>query len=86
MAKYQVDRDSEYMRENWGTTKLVTDYGAMTPTTKEKKNDPPNDRMSRPCGGKGGFDDYVERWHWISDRGGINITINRLFYADQQAL
>jgi hypothetical protein len=31
---------------------------------KEKKiNNPPNDRFSRPCGGKGGFDDYVERWH-----------------------
>lgn len=21
------------------------------------------DRYSRPCGGKGGFDDFVERWH-----------------------
>ena len=60
MAKYQVDRDISYMRENWGTTKLITDYGAMTPTVKQKKNDPPEDRMSRPCGGKDGFDDYVE--------------------------
>ena len=62
MAKYQVDRDSEYMRENWGTTKLITDYGAMTPTVKSKVNDPPVNRMSRPCGGAGGFDDYVEWW------------------------
>lgn len=23
----------------------------------------PNDRLSRPCGGAGGFDDFVERWH-----------------------
>ena len=23
----------------------------------------PEDRYSRPCGGKGGFDDFVERWH-----------------------
>jgi len=23
---------------------------------------PPEDRMSRPCGGVGGFDDFVERW------------------------
>jgi len=59
MAKYQVDRDIEYMKENWGTTRLVTDYG-VTPT---KKNTPPKDRYSRPCGGRGGFDDYVERWH-----------------------
>ena len=63
MAKYQVDRDISYMKEQWGTTKLVTDYGAMTPTKQNKVNEPPSDRMSRPCGGKGGFDDYVERWH-----------------------
>jgi len=34
----------------------------MTPTEKQKKNDPPVDRLSRPCGGKDGFDDYVEWW------------------------
>ena len=22
----------------------------------------PADRLSRPCGGQGGFDDFVERW------------------------
>ena len=29
----------------------------------EKKYEIPEDRLSRPCGGAGGFDDYVERWH-----------------------
>jgi len=62
MAKYQVDRDSSFMRENWGTTKLVTDYGAVTPTNTKKKNEPPTNRLSRQCGGAGGFDDYVEWW------------------------
>jgi len=62
MAKYQVDRDISYMRENWGTTKLVTDYGALTPTDTQNKNVPPANRLSRQCGGKGGFDDYVEWW------------------------
>lgn len=62
MAKYQVDRDSSFMKENWGTTKLITDYGALTPTNKKRANDPPEDRMTRPCGGVGGFDDYVEWW------------------------
>jgi hypothetical protein len=62
MAKYQVDRDISYMKEHWGTTKLITDYGAMTPTNDKRKNDPPSDRLSKPCGGKGGFDDYVEWW------------------------
>ena len=27
-----------------------------------KSYDVPKDRMSRPCGGAGGFDDFVERW------------------------
>jgi len=58
MTKYQVDRDKNYMKEMWGTTKLVTDYTKYT-----KPNYPPVDRYSKPCGGKGGFDDYVERWH-----------------------
>ena len=60
MAKYQVDRDSSYMKENWGTNRLITDYNALE---NKKTNEPPIDRYSRPCGGKGGFDDYVERWH-----------------------
>jgi hypothetical protein len=58
MTKYQVDRDKNYMKEMWGTTKLVTDYIKYV-----NPNDPPVDRYSKSCGGKGGFDDYVERWH-----------------------
>lgn len=61
MAKYQVDRDKKYMLENWGTDRLITDYGALNSI--KKANEPPTDRYSRPCGGKGGFDDFVERWH-----------------------
>lgn len=26
MAKYHVDRDTEYMYKMWGTTSLITDY------------------------------------------------------------
>jgi hypothetical protein len=62
MAKHQVDRDISYMKEKWGTTKLVTDYGPVTPTGDTSKNEPPQDRMTRQCGGRGGFDDYVEWW------------------------
>jgi len=61
MAKYQVDRDVKYMLQNWGTNRLITDYGALN--SDKKVNEPPTDRYSRPCGGKGGFDDFVERWH-----------------------
>jgi len=52
------DRNTQFMKENWGTTRLITDY-----IQQKRKNDPPNDRYSKPCGGKNGFDDYVERWH-----------------------
>lgn len=30
---------------------------------KEELYNIPDDRMSRPCGGANGFDDFVERWH-----------------------
>lgn len=56
------DRDVQYMREKWGTDRLVTDYVVekrVTPTIK-KKNDPPQNRLEKFCGGKDGFDDYVE--------------------------
>jgi hypothetical protein len=29
MGNSPVDRNREYMREMWGTTKLVSDYGSM---------------------------------------------------------
>lgn len=31
MSFYQVDRNKDYMREMWGTTKLVTDYKIKEP-------------------------------------------------------
>jgi hypothetical protein len=62
MANHQVDRDVRYMKQMWGTTQLITDYGAMTPTGRRKVNDPPENRLEKPCGGKNGFDDYVEWW------------------------
>jgi hypothetical protein len=49
------------MIENWGTNRLITDY--VPETEQKKRNDPPGDRLSRPCGGKDGFDDYVEWWN-----------------------
>jgi hypothetical protein len=34
MGQSPVDRDSNYMKEMWGTTKLASDYGSM-------QNNPP---------------------------------------------
>jgi hypothetical protein len=61
MAKYQVDRDTQYMQQNWGTSKLITDYGVLN-FKKSNKNNPPTNRLQKHCGGKEGFDDYVEWW------------------------
>jgi len=30
MSNFPVDRDQNYMREMWGTTKLITDYDATS--------------------------------------------------------
>ena len=54
------DRNVDFMMKNWGTNRLITDYGSLN---HQKPNDPPVNRLSRHCGGKNGFDDYVERWH-----------------------
>jgi len=57
------DRNENLMARDHGTVCLITDVRADRYLERCKKNSPPNNRYSRPCGGKGGFDDYVERWH-----------------------
>jgi len=59
MANSPVDKGKEFIES--GMT-LITEYASERYLNKKKKNDPPSDRLSKPCGGKGGFDDYVERW------------------------
>jgi hypothetical protein len=72
MAVSPVDRNEKYMKEMWGTTKLITDYNSLPKkqVLQEVMHDDlsdeykiPEDRLSRPCGGSHGFDDFVERWH-----------------------
>ena len=72
MSNLPVDRNKKYMREMWGTTKLVTDYDSLSPKQVlqevmhddlKKEYQIPENRLSRPCGGANGFDDFVERWH-----------------------
>lgn len=59
------DRVSSIMKQDFGTICLITDPQSdkYLKMIQKKTNEPPKDRYSRPCGGKGGFDDYVERWH-----------------------
>jgi len=56
------DRDVDFMIKEHGTSCLITDYGSEKHLKKQKYSIP-NDRYSKWCGGKDGFDDYVERWH-----------------------
>lgn len=53
-----VDKSKSFIES--GMT-LITEYSSEKYL--RKPNQPPTDRLSRPCGGKAGFDDYVERWH-----------------------
>jgi hypothetical protein len=53
-----VDKSKSFIES--GMT-LITEY--TSEKYLKKPNQPPINRLSRPCGGKGGFDDYVERWH-----------------------
>jgi len=63
MANHPIpDNVPSIMQQQFGTIVLITDPAADRLLAK-KKNNPPVDRYSRHCGGKGGFDDFVERWH-----------------------
>lgn len=56
------DRSESVMRDNFGTVCLITDVKADFYLNKAKKHkyDIPEDRLSRWCGGKDGFDDFAE--------------------------
>ena len=67
MRLFPVDKSNEFIEE--GRT-LITEtdsekhlkaYNKMK--RKEELYSLPEDRYERPCGGSGGFDDFVERWH-----------------------
>ena len=72
MGLFPVDKGDQFIEE--GRT-LITETDSdkyLNANRKQKKKDEiydlPEDRLSRPCGGAGGFDDFVERWHqWINN-------------------
>lgn len=62
MALSPVDKSEAFMKS--GMT-LISDPASekyLRKIRKQNKYPLPNDRLSRPCGGAGGFDDFVERF------------------------
>ena len=70
MGNSRVDKGQDFIDE--GRT-LITETDAdrylelarkqREAKKKEELYPLPEDRLERPCGGAGGFDDFVERWH-----------------------
>jgi hypothetical protein len=61
MANHPIpDNVTELMKNDFGTVYLITDPRSDKYLNKTTHN-PPSNRLSRWCGGKYGFDDYVER-------------------------
>ena len=61
MANSKVDRDEKQMFSEHGTKCLITDLAADKYLAQAKKHG--EERYSKWCGGKGGFDDFCERMH-----------------------
>ncbi len=61
MANSPVDRSEEFIKSGMS---LISDSSSDKYLKKihQSKYQIPEDRLSKPCGGAGGFDDYVERF------------------------
>ena len=64
MALKPVDRNEKIMEQEFGTRVLITDLAADKYLEKARKENPQQKKFSEFCGGKGGWSDYTERWHW----------------------
>jgi len=59
MALNPVDRSEEFVKSGMS---LISDLSSEK-YLKDRRYKIPSDRLSRPCGGAGGFDDFVERFN-----------------------
>ena len=63
MAIHPVDRNTELMQKEFGTTVLITDPAADRLLERAAKEKPNQKKFTEFCGGAGGWSDYTERWH-----------------------
>ena len=63
MATSPIDKIPEIMKEVTGATVLITDRAADRLLAKAAKERANQKKFTEFCGGKGGWNDYTERWH-----------------------
>lgn len=63
MAISPTDKGNEFIESGMTLITQISSEKYLQKQKKTKQYDIPKDRYSRPCGGAGGFDDFVERWH-----------------------
>ena len=57
-----MDKGEEFKKSGMTLITEVDSEYWLKKHAKSKYSTPPEDRLSRPCGGSNGFDDFVERW------------------------
>lgn len=62
MAKSPVDKSEEFVKSGMTLISELTSEKHLKRHHQNTRYKIPLDRLSRPCGGAGGFDDFVERF------------------------
>ncbi len=60
MANSPVDKSEDFVQSGMTLITELNSERLLKQIKKRKAKQVPEDRLSRPCGGAGGFDDYVE--------------------------
>jgi hypothetical protein len=63
MAIHQTDKGNDFIGSGMTLITEISSEKHLKKAKKLKNYEVPDNRYSRPCGGAGGFDDFVERWH-----------------------